>query len=415
MAPNYNRQNDRLKGIQSRKAKIDMIVSGLEFNDNCIVTGGMDVTFSNGALVANRKLILENLIERLVRESKRPVVVFYKSPYLINQFSNWYKTQNIRRKCSVISSSLIAHSLDGDNRRLEPFGGMSAEEIIYTVKAMSAFMNIPFDQYSETFFEYLISVVLSVARETGCSLNFENIMVLISKSDEELSVLAKSLGLITESKYFSKAVNGSEAVKRVLKEMNNYFRAYYSGSRFDKINICSEVRNNNVLFIEIDDQYQTEMVEYFYNELKCCSKKCPYIVLDDILIKNNPNFEDYLLQSTGLRFCIGAMDVSVVLSKDSLNDFLSQTQTKFLLHYDNATSAEIITASIGYYYHMKVSEEESSNTETFKILTGSISKGISVTDEKRLIIEGTDLTNLSASQMFLVDSNSGKIFVDGLL
>ena len=71
----------------------------------------MDITFSNGAKVANRKLILENIIERLVRESNRPIVVFYKSPYLINQFSEWYRTQNTRRKCSVISSSMIAHGL----------------------------------------------------------------------------------------------------------------------------------------------------------------------------------------------------------------------------------------------------------------------------------------------------------------
>ena len=224
-----------------------------------------------------------------------------------------------------------------------------------------------------------------------------------------------AIGLITASKFFAKSMNGSEIVKRVLKEMNNYFQAYYQRDCTEKINICSEVRNNNVLFIEIDDQYQTEMLEYFCNELKCCSRKCPYILLDDILIKNNPSLEDYLLQSTGLRFCMGAMDVSVVLSKDGLDDFLSQTQTKFLLHYDNATAAEKITASIGYYYHMKVSEEETANREAFKILNNSISKGYSVTDEKRLIIEGTDLTNLSAAQLFLIDSNSGRIFVDGLL
>lgn len=411
MAVNYDRQNEQLKGIQYQKARVDRIVSGLDFNDNCIVTGGIDVTFRNGAKVANRKLILENIIERLVRENNRAVVVFYKSPYLINQFSEWYRTQNIRRKCSVISSSVIVHSTNGDNRCLAPFRGMSTEEIIYTVKTMSAFMNIPFDQYSETFFEYLLSLI----HETKYPLDFENIMVLISKPDEELSLLAKSLGLVTESKFFARAQNGSETVKRVLKEMNNYFQSYYQSECPEKINICSEVRNNNVLFIEIADQYQTEMLEYFCNELKCCSKKCPYIVLDDILIKNNQNFEDYLLQSTGLRFCIGAMDISVVLSKDGLDDFLSQTQTKFLLHYDNAVAAEKITASIGYYYHMKVSEEESANRDAFKILNNSVSKGFSVTDEKRLIIEGTDLTNLSEAQMFLIDSNSGRIFVDGLL
>ena len=157
------------------------------------------------------------------------------------------------------------------------------------------------------------------------------------------------------------------------------------------------------------------MLEYFCNELKCCSKKCPYVVFDDILLKNNSNFEDYLLQSTGIRFCMGAMDISVDLCRDSLDDFISQTQTKFLLHYDNATAAEKITASIGYYYHMKVSEEESFNREAFKIMNNNISKGTTVTDEKRLIIEGTDLTNLTASQLYLIDSNSGKIFIDGLL
>ena len=411
MAVNYDRQNDQLKGIRYQKMRVDKIVSGLDFNDNCIVTGGIDVTFSNNAKVANRKLILENIIKRLVQENTRPVVVFYKSPYLITQFLEWYSKQNIRRKCSVISSSMIMKGTRGDNRRLAPFGGMLSEEIIYTVKAMSTFMSIPFDQYSETYFEYLMAII----RKAGYSMNFENIMVLISKSDEELSILSKSLGLITESKFFAKAVNGSEAVKRVLKEMNNYFQSYYNQDCIEKINICSEVRNNNVLFVEIDDQYQTEILEYFCNELKCCSKKCPYIVLDDILIKNNSNFEDYLLQSTGLRFCIGAMDVSVVLSKDALDDFLSQTQTKFLLHYDNTTAAEKITASIGYYYHMKVSEEETANREAFNLLNSSISKGYSVTDEKRLIIEGTDLINLSAEQMFLIDSNSGRFFIDGLL
>lgn len=411
MAVNYDRQNDQLKGIRYQKTRVDKIVSGLDFNDNCIVTGGIDVTFSNNAKVANRKLILENIIKRLVQENTRPVVVFYKSPYLITQFLEWYRKQNIRRKCSVISSSMIMRGTRGDNRRLAPFGGMLSEEIIYTVKAMSTFMSIPFDQYSETYFEYLMAII----RKAGYSMNFENIMVLISKSDEELSILSKSLGLMTESKFFAKAVNGSEAVKRVLKEMNNYFQAYYNRDCTEKINICSEVRNNNVLFVEIDDQYQTEILEYFCNELKCCSKKCPYIVLDDILIKNNQNFEDYLLQSTGLRFCIGAMDVSVVLSKDALDDFLSQTQTKFLLHYDNTTAAEKITASIGYYYHMKVSEEETANREAFNLLNSSISKGYSVTDEKRLIIEGTDLINLSAEQMFLIDSNSGRFFIDGLL
>ena len=411
MAVNYDRQNDQLKGIRYQKMRVDKIVSGLDFNDNCIVTGGIDVTFSNNAKVANRKLILENIIKRLVQENTRPVVVFYKSPYLITQFLEWYRKQNIRRKCSVISSSMIMKGTRGDNRRLAPFGGMLSEEIIYTVKAMSTFMSIPFDQYSETYFEYLMAII----RKAGYYMNFENIMVLISKSDEELSILSKSLGLITESKFFAKAVNGSEAVKRVLKEMNNYFQSYYNQDCIEKINICSEVRNNNVLFVEIDDQYQTEILEYFCNELKCCSKKCPYIVLDDILIKNNSNFEDYLLQSTGLRFCIGAMDVSVVLSKDALDDFLSQTQTKFLLHYDNTTAAEKITASIGYYYHMKVSEEETANREAFNLLNSSISKGYSVTDEKRLIIEGTDLINLSAEQMFLIDSNSGRFFIDGLL
>lgn len=411
MAANYDRQNDQLKGIQYQRARIDRIVAGLDFNDNCIITGGMDVTFSNGAKVANRKLILENIIERLVRESNRPLVVFYKSPYLINQFLAWYKTQHIKRKCSVISGSINTWNSNENNKGFAPFRGMLIEEIIYSVKAMSVFMNIPFDQYSETFLEYLLSII----RKSGFALDFDNIMVLVSKSDEELSFLAKSLGLITESKFFAKEMNGSETTKRVLKEMNNYFQSYYYGDCPERINICTEVKNNNVLFIEIDDQYQTEMLEYFCNELKCCSTKCPYIVLDDIMIKNNPNLEDYLLQSTGLRFCIGAMDASVVLSKEGIDDFLSQTQTKFLLHYDNATAAEKITASIGYYYHIKVSEEESADREAFRILNNRFTKGTSVTDEKRLIIEGTDLTNLSASQMYLIDSNSGRIFVDGLL
>lgn len=412
MALNYERQNDRLKGIHYQKSKINNLIYGLDFNDNCIVTGGKDVTFTNGAKVANRKLVIENIIRRLVMEHNRPVVVFYKSPYLINQFINWYRSNGIQRECNIVSSSMmLAGNSDDDKRCLAPFLGMLEEEIIYTVKTMSSFMNIPFDQYSETFFEYLLSLI----RRTGYSLDFENIMVLISKSDEELSVLTKTFGLATESNFFAKADNGSETVKRVLKEMNNYFRMYYQSGVKREINICSEVRKNNVLFIETDDQYQTEMLEYFCNELKCCSRKCPYILFDDILLKNNPNFQDYLLQSTDIRFCVSAMDVAAILGKDCLDDFISQAQTKFLLHYDNATAAEKITASIGYYYHVKVSEEESTNRETFKLLSNSVSKGVSVTDEKRLVIEGTDLTNLSASQLYLIDSNSGRFFFDGLL
>ena len=411
MAVNYDRQNDKLKGIQYQRANIEKIVAGLDFNDNCIVTGGMDVTFTNGAKVANRKLILENVLKRLINECKKPVVVFYKSPYLINQIIAWYRNRNIQRECNVVSGPLMSYNSVKDNRCLAPFLDMTTEEIIYTVRSMSEVMHITFDQYSETYLEYLLNII----EKAGYMAEFENIMLLVSKSDEELSCLANAVGLTVEGKFFAKSNNGSEAVKRVLKEMDNYFRSYYQSGVSHKINICSEVRNNNVLFIEIDDQYQTEMLEYFCNELKCCSKKCPYVVFDDILLKNNPNFEDYLLQSTGIRFCMGAMDISVELCRDSLDDFISQTQTKFLLHYDNATAAEKITASIGYYYHMKVSEEESFNREAFKIMNNNISKGTTVTDEKRLIIEGTDLTNLTASQLYLIDSNSGKIFIDGLL
>lgn len=411
MAVNYDRQNDKLKGIQYQRANIEKIVAGLDFNDNCIITGGMDVTFTNGAKVANRKLILENILKRLINECKQPVVVFYKSPYLINQIIAWYRNRNIQRECNVVSGPLMSYKSVKDNRCLAPFLDMTTEEIIYTVRSMSEVMHITFDQYSETYLEYLLNII----RKAGYMAEFENIMLLVSKSDEELSCLANAVGLTVEGKFFAKSNNGSEAVKRVLKEMDNYFRSYYQSGVSHKINICSEVRNNNVLFIEIDDQYQTEMLEYFCNELKGCSKKCPYVVFDDILLKNNPNFEDYLLQSTGIRFCMGAMDISVDLCRDSLDDFISQTQTKFLLHYDNATAAEKITASIGYYYHMKVSEEESFNREAFKIMNNNISKGTTVTDEKRLIIEGTDLTNLTASQLYLIDSNSGKIFIDGLL
>ena len=407
MAGNYQKQNEQLKGIRYVRANIDKIVAGIDFNDNCVMTGGKDVSFTNGAKVANRKLLLERIIERLILENKNPVVVFYKSPYLINQIMGWYRKNKIRRECNVISSP----NLGSDNRCLAPFQGMTSEEIIYTVKAMSVFMNIPFDQYSETFLEY----VLNIIEKNEYPLDFENIMILVTKSDEELSRIANYFGLTTESKYFAKSVNGAETAKRVLKELNNYFRSYYQPDFGQKLNICTEVRANNVLFVEIDDQYQTEILEYFCNELKCCAKKCPYILFDDILLKNNPNFEDFLLQSTGLRFCIGAMDVSVVLGNTYLNDFMSQAQTKFLLHYDNASAAESITMCIGYYYHLKVSEEESTNRDAFALLNNGITKGVSVTDEKRLIIDGTDLINLTETQAYLIDSNSGRLLIDGLL
>lgn len=405
---NYNQQNEQLKGIHSQRARIEQIVAGLDFNNNCIITGGIDVNFTSGANVANRKILLENIVKRLIVENKQPIVVFYKSPYLINRIISWYQSQKIQRECNVISGSL---GTGNDNRCLAPFKGMNKEEIIYIVRAMSAFMNLSFDQYSETFLEYLLNMI----EKSGYEMNFENILLLASRSDEELSLTANVLELKMERKFFAKSNNGAESVRRVLKEMNNYFQSYYQKDFPHKINLCSEMRANHVLFIKIDDQYQNEMLQYFCNELKCCSQKYPYIVMDDILLKNNPDFEDYLLQSTGLRFCISAMDVSVNLGNDVLDHFLSQTQTKFLLHYDNANAAEKITSSIGSYYHLKVSEEESANREAFKLLNNSISKGISVTDEKRLIIEGTDLVNLNAAQMYVIDSNSGKIFVDGLI
>lgn len=405
---NYNQQNEQLKGIRSQRAKVEQIVAGMDFNNNCIITGGMDVNFTSGANVANRKIILENVVKRLIIENKQPIVIFYKSPYLINRIISWYQSKNIQRECNLISG-MIGNGTD--NRCLAPFKGMNKEEIIYVVRAMSVFMELAFDQYSETFLEYLLNVI----EKSGYEVNFENVLLLSSKSDEELTLTATALELKMERKFFAKSNNGAESVRRILKEMNNYFQFYYQKDFHHKINICSEMRANHVLFIRIDDQYQKEMLQYFCNELKCCSQKCPYIVFDDILLKNNPDFEDYLLQSTGLRFCISAMDVSVNVGADVLDHFLSQTQTKFLLHYDNANAAEKITSSVGAYYHLKVSEEESANRETFKLLNSSVSKGISVTDEKRLIIEGTDLVNLTAAQMYVIDSNSGRIFIDGLL
>lgn len=411
MAANYDRQNDQLKGIQHQRTKIEKLVSGLDFNDNCIITGGQDVTFTNGAKVANRKIVLEKVIERLIIENKQSVIIFYKSPYLIRQIMDWYQTRGIRRECNVVSRPAVFNGMQRDYRCLAPFLDMADEEIIYTVRSMAAFINITFDQYSETFLEYLLNII----GQAGYEKEFEHLLLLASKSDEELTRLAIAEGLMMESRFFAKTNNGSETVRRVLKEMNNYFRSYYQPDEKRKLNICSEVRKNNVLFIEIDDQYQPEILEYFCNELKCCSKKCPYIVFDDILLKNNPNFENFLLQSTSLRFCIGAMDISIVLCKENLDDFISQTQTKFLLHYDNVNAAEKITVSVGYYYHIKVSEEESTNRETFQFVNNSTSKGITITDEKRLIIEGSDLLNLTASQLYLIDSNSGRIFVEGIL
>ncbi len=411
MAANYERQNDQLRGIRYQKAKIERIVEGIDFRDNCIITGGMDLIFENGAKIANRKILLEYVIKRLIMENNRPIIVFYKSPYLIRQILSWYRAMKIQRECSVISERVEINGIIQDSRCLAPFLGMEKEEIIYTVKMMSVCMHLSFDQYSEMFLEYLLNVI----EHAGYEIKFENMMLLASMSDDELVRVAVAEGLKVESKFFTKSNNGSEAVKRVLKEMNHYFQAYYQPKFAKKINICSEARRNNVLFIDVGDQYQTEMLEYFCNELKCCSRKCPYIVFDDILLKNNSSFQDYLLQSMELRFCISAIDVSVILGKDNLDDFVSKTQTKFLLHYDNANAAERITTSLGYYYHLKVSEEESASRETFKLLNQNVSKGMSVTDEKRLIIEGTDVVHLSEAQLYLIDSNSGNFLIDGLL
>ena len=169
MAVNYDRQNDKLKGIQYQRANIEKIVAGLDFNDNCIVTGGMDVTFTNGAKVANRKLILENVLKRLINECKKPVVVFYKSPYLINQIIAWYRNRNIQRECNVVSGPLMSYKSVKDNRCLAPFLDMTTEEIIYTVRSMSEVMHITFDQYSEKI-NYLVYEV----EEQKIAINFNS-------------------------------------------------------------------------------------------------------------------------------------------------------------------------------------------------------------------------------------------------
>ena len=407
MAIAYDKMNEdrrRIKTINSKS--ITYVADRLNYESNCIITGGKDLTFTNGAKVPNRKIILEAIIRSMIKKVKRPIIVFYKSPFLRIRIIEWLKSANNSRDCNF-----IGNLLNGRGKCLAPFQGMSREEIIYTVRSMATLTSLTFDQYAETFLEYLLNMI----EHTGHKMEFCNIMKLVSLSDEQLTQLAMKLGLVAESKYFSKPNNGSEVVKRVLKDMLNYFQDYYDETSALKINICSEVLNNHILFIEVGDQYHTEMLEYFCNELKCCAKMSPYIIMDDIMLKNNPNFEDFLLGSTGIRFVLGAVDVATLVSKDNLEDFITQASTKFFLHYENANAAETVTSSIGAYYHMRVSEEKSKNRETFHILTDNVSEGTSVTEEKRLIVEGTRLVELSESQFYLTDTAYDRFFFNNVI
>lgn len=409
MLKDYDTVNENLKRIRRVSGRtIDNIASTLNYENNCIVTGGKDITFQSGRRIPNRKLVLEEIIKQLIEKANRSVVVFYKSPFLINRLVNWLQDNGIKRKYSIIGNLRT-----GTEKRLAPFKNMSNEEILYTIREMSGLVNIPFDQYAETYLEYLLCMIEKI----GYSVSFENIMTLIGLSNEKLSGLAEKNLLTTESKYFAKTNNGSEIVKRVLKELNNYLKDYYTyqeEDNYNKVNICSEVMQNNVIFIEVGDQYHTEILEYFCNELRCCSKRSPYVVFDDIMLKNNPNFEDYLLKSTGVRFFISAVDIATMISQENFEDFLSQSPTKILLHYDNAIAAEKVTSSVGYYYHMKVSEETSKNRETFHVMPGTVSDGRSVTEEKRLIIEGTNLIELNENQMYLINTAYCREFYDGI-
>ena len=168
MAANYERQNDQLRGIRYQKAQIERIVEGIDFRDNCIITGGMDLIFENGAKIANRKILLEYVIKRLIMENNRPIIVFYKSPYLIRQILSWYRAMKIQRECSVISERVEINGIIQDSRCLAPFLGMEKEEIIYTVKMMSVCMHLSFDQYSEMFLEYLLNVIEHAGYEITC-------------------------------------------------------------------------------------------------------------------------------------------------------------------------------------------------------------------------------------------------------
>lgn len=406
MSKDYNIVNNDLKRIKTLQGKdIGFIAKNLNYNHNCIITGGKNVEFSNGAKVPNRKLILEAIIKELILNTRRSVVFFYKSPFIKYRIMDWLNKNNIQRTCSFVGK------LDnGEGKCLAPFGNMSNEEIIYTVRCMSSFINVPFDHCSETFLEYILNII----QHYKCKVDFENIMMLISLSNEELAKIANKLGLETEGKYFSKANNGSESIKRVMKDLCNYFKEYYQADNVLKMNICSEVLSNNIVFIEMSDQYHKENLEYFYNELKCCIHKCPYIVFDDIMLKNNPNFEDFLLSSTGVRFIMSAVEISAMLSQENFENFMSQAPTKILLHYDNANTAEKVTSSVGSYYHMKVSHEESRNREAFHFLDDSITVGRNVTEEKRLIIEGTDLTELNENRLYLVDTAFDRFYFDNV-
>lgn len=399
-----NLVNSNYKNIRKKeRVALTSLVKEIPISSNCLISGGIELTSQQGGRVYNRKVILLSFIKQIINEYYNGVIVFYKSPYIRENIKKWVAEYNGLRKITFLD--------ENSNYGLNIFGEMSCDEIIYSIKNIAKSIEISINQYTENFFYYIFQI-LNVGK---FPVNFENILELVNLSCEELVIIAKKLKLKDAAKYFSKLDNGFETGRQIIKVINNFMEDYQCSN--NKISLFKEIKNKNIIFIYVGDKYQKEKLEYFTEEIKCVSKYNPYIIFDDISIKNNNELEDLLIGSIGIRYCFSTMNLETMVSSNSFKDFSAIMPTKLLLHYNDANVAENIASSLGSYYHLKVTKEHSkSRDKSLKAMfDAKVTEGSSTSEEKRNILEGTDLVNLTEKQLYFIDNTIEKYFINNIL
>lgn len=230
----YQKNNLKLKNIiKVDNVTLDKLVSQIPLYSNCIFSGGIEVESIGGGRVYNRRLILSKFIKRIIEYYPSGGVIFYNSTYIKKIMKKWSLEYSGRKKIVF---------LDDEAYNYDPFKGMNKEEIIYTITNISNFVGISIDQYAQLFLEYIIKLLFISKYE----LNYKNILTLIYRNNEELSLIARELGLISEAKYFSKTGNGSEAIKRICFTIDNFIRSNFSDNSTNMTNVISEIKKGNI-------------------------------------------------------------------------------------------------------------------------------------------------------------------------
>ena len=400
----YDRINSRYKNIKKLDiVTLSKLISQIPINSNCLMTGGIELVSNQGGRVYNRKVILLAFIKKIICEYPSGVVVFYKSLYIKDKIKIWANSYKGSRKIVFLDNEA--------DFGLNMFGEMNIEEIIYAIKNIAKQIDVSLNQYSENFLYYLLKIL----KIGNFGTDFDNILTLVDLTNEDLSIIAKKLNLKDEAKYFAKSNNGGESIRRIIKSLNNFMIGYYRQK--NKTNLCHEIKNKSIVFIYISDQYQKEILEYFTEEIKDISKYNPYLIFDDITIKNNESLENLLIGSISIRHCFSTINLEAMVSSNNFDNFNAFASTKLILHYNDVNAAEKIASSFGYYYHLKVSEEHSKSKEAFSFSPFDIkvTDGNSVTEEKRNIIEGTNLASLNGEQLYFIDTTIEKYYIDKIL